>query len=260
MWRSLLEGSEWSELLDVVAPSFFDVLPPRLAAGQVSSLLGSLAGGSRHAALKESIGGRLGESDWPVLLDESASKAQWDSQASSRLGTSQRWVREDEGQLLLRLYFLQLLDCREAFLDLRQKRFTWVEGMLTWNPGRLLVSWDLDFLAAVRSLYRGFYMGDTPTLRAALRELSVDVAEDLFLRHFGDKDQSRLTFSLAAFRRDFHDVFVRCRDHGRVLHPNVIPFGVLLAFLYEHLEHMGVPQDARQAFFAAQQLSSLERR
>jgi hypothetical protein len=113
------------------------------------------------------------------------------------------------------------------------------------------VCWDSAFLDAIRRMYRGFYAGEDAAFHTALTDLHLDVAADLFLDHFGSGDQSAVRFEMAHFTRSFHAVFLRCREHGVRLHPDFVALGVYLAALYEHLESLDVPLDARRAFAAA---------
>ena len=111
----------------------------------------------------------------------------------------------------------------------------------------------------MRRLYRGFYAGADEEFHAGLDALGLEPAADLFLRHFGEGDQTAVEFEMAQFTKSFHDVFVRCRDHGVRLHRNFVPLGVHLAALYEHLEPLRVPLDVRSAFLLAASEQSSER-
>jgi hypothetical protein len=238
----LVKGTDWSELFDMVSPSLFDVVRGKDIRAQVSDLAGSSMQKSRFAELKSALATELAKARVPLVIqgEEHAAHDVRDSVAD--LG---------RGQTLLRLYFQQLFHHDSTLLDIRHGRFGLEnDGWVTWRPRSLFVTWDPDFLSALRNLYLGFYRDDDATFRRALASLRLESAEDVFRSVFGEGDQRAVEFRLADFKRTFHDVFVRCRESGVVLHRNFIALGVYLACLYEHLEAIGEPQDVRQAFDA----------
>jgi hypothetical protein len=158
---------------------------------------------------------------------------------------------QQRGQWLLELFFHQLLHADEALLDLRFDRFSEQGAELVWNPRPLLAKWDSDFLAALRDVYVGYYEDDSTKFRSALDRLGVRCAEEIFAAQFARRDQQSVAFRLSDFRRTFHDTFVRCRDCRSTLHGGFVPFGIYLAFLYEHLERLDGKYDVICAFRAS---------
>jgi hypothetical protein len=121
------------------------------------------------------------------------------------------------------------------------------------------VRWDAAFLAALRDLYAGSYLGDAARFDAAIARLSLEPARDVFLSHFGGGDQREVRFERATFVHTFHDAFLACRDAPPgpggaprpPLHGNFLALGLYLATLYEHLERLGLAFDVRAAYTAA---------
>jgi hypothetical protein len=242
----MLRATEWGQLLDFVSPSFFEVLSARGLAGAARDLIASSRDAAGMRAAAGAIADRIGARAIPIELDlESVSDG---SVAAKRSSRDARIVR---GQLVLRLYFEQLLGAEAALLDLRGSGFSVRGETLVWSPARGFVRWDPAFLDAIRRMYRGFYADDDAAFRTALAALHLDAAADLFLDHFGAGEQTAVRFEMKHFTKSFHAVFVRCRERGVRLHPNFVPLGVYLAALYEHLEGLDVPLDVRAAFAAA---------
>jgi hypothetical protein len=121
------------------------------------------------------------------------------------------------------------------------------------------VRWDPEFLAAVRDLYGGYYLGETARFDAAIDRLSLQPARDVFLSHFGGGDQREVRFERSTFVHTFHDAFIACRDASAApggaarapLHGNFLALGLYLATLYEHLERLGLEFDVRAAYTEA---------
>jgi hypothetical protein len=242
----MLRATEWGHLLDFVSPSFFEVLSARDLAGAARGLIASSRDAAGMRAAARAIADRLDARGIPIRLDlEGAGDTATPARRSSLD------ARVARGQLILRLYFEQLLGAEVSLLDLRGARFTMRRDTWVWSPARGFARWDPAFLDAIRQMYRGFYADDDDAFRAALAALRLDAAADLFLDHFGAGDQTAVRFEMAHFTKSFHAVFVRCRERGIRLHPNFVPLGVFLAALYEHLEGLDVPLDVRAAFAAA---------
>lgn len=241
----MLRATEWGQLLDFVSPAFFEVLPARALAGATKDLIASTRDAAGFAAVAAQVRSRIEPRGLGVWI------ASGDPPPAASLRRGSRRRRCERGQLVLRLYFEQLLGSDAALLDLRHASFAPHGASLAWRPARGFVRWEPAFLAAVRRIYRGFYAGEDAEFRAGLAALDLDAAADLFLTHFGDGDQKAVSFEMTQFTASFHAVFQRCRAEGVRLHPNFVALGVHLAALYEHLEALDVPLDVRAAFTAA---------
>jgi hypothetical protein len=236
MWRTLLRGSEWEPLVDVVSPTLFDLLPPRTLTGQLQELVGNALRRSDLDRIRRAEGIRLAASPLPVRLS--------DARGTEDMAAPRR------AHAVLAVYFHQLLASDVALLDLRSKRFEAGDGLLYWNPRPLYVRWAPEFAAGLRDLYASLYDGQPARLDGALDQLGLSPARSAFVDHLGS-DSGPGAFSLAAFRRTFHRVLVKCRDAGTTLHGNVVPFSIYVGCLHEHLERLGGSFDVAAAYRAA---------
>jgi hypothetical protein len=161
--------------------------------------------------------------------------------------------RAADGDGLLKLFFFQIAMSEAVFLDLREPRFCrCVEsGRVAFHPLPLWTHWRPDFVEGVRRLYAGFYAGQSEAFEHATRELGVSAANEVFLRAFGGDKKHAARYALAEFRDTFHEVFIKCRDAGAVLHPDFATLGAMLATLYDHLESLGGIYDVQAAYLSA---------
>ncbi len=241
MLRRLLDGTDLAQLRDMVSPAFFEVLPARelwrqgrgIAARYRDERAYSDALSHRAASLRAAtLGVHIG------VVDADESDPVDDPSA--------------RGEALLRLYFHQVLTPGPALIDLRHHRFAKRGDGYVFDPGRLTVDWADDFRAGVRGMYEGFYREDDRRFVAALESLGLGSAEQTFREQFGGGDQRAVRFEMKAFVGSFHEAFVACREAGDTLHPNFLGLGIMLAFLYDHLESLGGgPFDVRAAYLAA---------
>jgi len=237
-----LRGTEWSQLVDYVSPSFFEVLPARVLWTALRELGGNAADGERFRVTQRAAQRGLAELGCLVEIGPDLVEGPTDVDALDEA------ARRARGQRVLHLYFAQLLGSPDALLDLRASRFRGGAGPLVWSPRPLWLRWDPAFLEGLRDLYGGFYGDDDGRFRAALEALDIDPAEDVFRAHFGADDQRAVRFEAAAFQATFHEAFVRCRDAGVRLHPNFLALGIYLGCLYDHLEALGLALDVREAW------------
>lgn len=230
MLRSLLAGAELSMIRDYVSPVFFEVMPPRQLTSEARALAGARLQSSSSAkrALAASLPQGLSLGDAGRL----------------RLNAS---GRSRHGQRVLQLYFHQVYTQPTTFLDLRPERFSATADHSIWSPGWLRVTWDPDFISAVQRLYRGFYSDDERMFGEALSDLSLEAAQDTFVRHFGGGDQRSVRFERAHFHQTFHQAFRACAQQGGQLHRNFISLGLMLGCLYAHLEPLELALDVRAA-------------
>jgi hypothetical protein len=148
---------------------------------------------------------------------------------------------------IVELFFHQLFTDEWVLADLRGEVFTADGDRTMWRPSPVFATWSPDFLAPLRSLYRGFYGGDDAEFRAALADLNLAASEQVFRRHFGS-DQDHVRFVMSDFVSTFHQVFVNCKAVGVSLHSDFIVLGIYLASLYQNLERFDQGVDVRAAF------------
>lgn len=235
MWRTLIRGTDWRRIVDLVSPSVFDVLP----AGRVRQATGALVRRWRDGEGVEALRAERARSLAAAGIDVAITR---------EVGGEPPLEPREVGERVLTLYFHQLFADDRALLDLRPARFGAVDGGLGWDPRPLWVAWDAEFVAGLRALYRGFYEDDDASFESGLARLGIGCARETFLSHFGDGDQRAVRFEVAHFTESFHETFVRCRDAGASLHADFVPLGLYLATLYDHLEPLGVPLDVRAAY------------
>lgn len=245
MLSALLRGTDWSKVADYLSPVLFQIVPPLSMAKQVQTLVAGYRNKAQFVDLKTTLGRQLAETNWAIDL---APQGEGSSEGQDVRGSTLPL-----GDRVLRLYFWQILSQDTAILDLRTK--AWTErspGVFGWDPAPLMITWDPDFLTAVRAMYRGFYQGDDALLDRGLEAIGLKPGKAVLLKHFG-ADQAKVAFDLAHFRSSFHDIFVACKDAKTRLHPNVLGLGAVLACLYEHLQSLGEAFDVRSAFHDADQ-------
>lgn len=236
MLGRLVAGTEWSHFTDYLSPSFFDVVPAR----ELRRVLGTLSGNyMRPRRLRDVMEARdehLHGGGVPVSLRP-------DRKPPAPTG--------GVGDAILELYFHQIYAGETTILDLRSSAFRTTEDGLRWRPASIYLTWDPEFLDALRRLYRGYYGGDDREFSEALAQLRLEPARDIFLSHFGSGDQRAVAFDMATFHDTFHEAFVACREGGERLHGDFIGLGLYLATLYEHLESVGGAWDVRAAWSRA---------
>ena len=240
MLKRLLKGTDFAQLLDMVSPAFFEVLPPKELWRQGRELKARYKSQQIYMATLSDRASRLERADIGVRIGSVAG------------GEPEITDPKGRGQALLRLYFHQVLDGGPALLDVRSERFGRHGDSLLWDPSRLSIEWEPEFQAGIREMYAGFYRGDDGRFTGALDALNLRCAEETFRNQFGTGDQRAVTFEMKQFIATFHQAFVSCRDRGDALHRNFMGLGIYLAFLYDHLESLGGgPFDVRAAYFAA---------
>jgi hypothetical protein len=240
MLAKLLRGTDWSRLTDYLSPSFFDTMSPLSAAGAVSRL-------SRGYLSKQGFDAARGTAQ--AILKSSGSIITL-TKRPRLVGSAGDLTPTQIGQALLTFYFAQLLQADTALLDYRAERFHPSGGQLAWQPSPLFMRWDARFLGEIRRMYRGFYGGDMQMFDQSLDRLGLSASRGLLMDHFGS-DQDATRFQLSDFRATFHDVFLQTKAAKSQLPADFVGFGAGLLCLYEHLERLDVPLDARRAFHAA---------
>lgn len=235
----LLRKTEWSLFVDLVSPSFFEVLPGRVLRREFGRLFSSTRDRPGLAALRAARGPGLA----PLGLT-------WTERTSGPVPPLDEAARQREGHAALRLYFHQLLHWDEVVVDQRAAAFRSAGGAVQWSPRPLWTLWEPGFRDGVRDVYRGFYAGDDARFRRGLAAMGMLAGEDVFRAVFGSDDQRAVAFSVTGFQRTFHRIFVRCRDAGAELAGGVLPLGLTLGSVYQHLEALGGTFDVRAAFAA----------
>ncbi len=238
-----VKGTEWSQFLDYLSPSFLEVVPASHLIRQGREMLANAGSRDRFREIREELEELLRDCGIDVMLDTSGER-------SGDVASLPVAARRRLGQRALEVYFAQLLRLDSAILDLRAARFAMSDPSAApcWFPRPFFVTWDRAFLEGVRALYEGFYREDDARFGEGLERLELEDAGDVLRAHFGTGNQREVVFRSAVFHSSFHDVFVRCRDNGVSLHRNFLALGLYLACLYDLLEALEIPFDVRDAF------------
>jgi hypothetical protein len=238
MFSKLLKSTDLRQLSSFVSPAFFDVLPARKIWGRGRSLMMSKS----SSEYRDAVAGRARE------LQALPLAVALPGQTGSRdaLGNDQR----AHATRLVTLFFQQIYSDVPTLLDLRGESAKDRDGQLQWEPAAWVCRWSPDFVGAVRGLYQGFYAPDDALLKQSLKDLRIDIAEDLFRKHFGDHPEAQ-RFVMKDFVDTFHQVFVRCRDQKRELHEDFLALGVYLATMYDHLDGTPVEVDVAGCYARA---------
>jgi hypothetical protein len=238
MFSKLLKSADLRQLSSFVSPAFFNVLPARKIWSRGRALLISRDSSEYRSAVVNRAHS-LGEVPLAVALP------------------GQPAGRDDLGRdlhahaaRLVSVFFQQIYSDSPTLLDLRRDSARDRDGQLSWDPAPWVSRWSPEFLDALRGLYDGFYAPDDALLKQSLAALRIDLAEDLFRKHFGTHPE-RQSFAMKDFVNTFHQVFVRCRDAKRELHEDFLPLGVYLATLYDHLDGLAVEVDVPACYARA---------
>lgn len=233
LW-SLVKNTEWEPLLRLLSPAFFDVVPARLLFGELRGLSGRYLSPSSYRDACEARARTLSEARMPFQIVRALPQ---------ELEAVEPLARGDD---LLTLYFHQVLGDGPVLLDLRRAAFTRSKEAWLWKPAPAIAVWGDDFRQGCRALYEGFYLDNPARFSAGACALGLGEAEHELRAQFGDT--RAVAFSLRTFQQRFHQVFQRCKETRSKLHPGFLTLGLGLATLYEHLESVGMPLDARAAF------------
>ena len=243
MARMALRGTSWSHLLDYASPALFDVIPARALLAQSRELFANRGDAARFSAVREHVGTILRARGIEVEITSGPRRD--DELALTELSEADR---RELGQRILDIFFTQVFESAESILDLRSENLGATErGALSWRPGALYVRWQPDFLAGLRDLYRGFYLGDEARFQEGLRQLQLESSGDPLRRLLGKDDPSNTRFHSATFHESFHELFVDYRDRGISIHRNFLPLGVSLMSLYDTLDPLDVPLSVEAA-------------
>lgn len=234
---------EWYPLLEFLSPVFFEIVPAWDMVRILTQLTRDSGKKSQQARYQDQLTHFLNQIILPIHLTQTSawSRHERDSNLS-------------RGDVILRLYFAQILHQDSCCLDLRHRSFQEESESYLWNPRYFVWQWQPSFLEALRAVYRGFYGDDNTLFEQGLRELNLLHAAPTFRKHFGGQEQRAVQFQLKDFSRTFHDIFVLCRDQHVRLPAEFLPFGLYLITLYEHLDRLGGAYDVRAAFTWAESL------
>lgn len=255
----------FSSLLDYISPAAFDVVDWAGALKRSAVVSRSLLFGSEVKAIAQQMqknGLPLG-----VVLHQDWAGG---TQAMGLGPALQEGSTRPVGELILELYFWQLLTQERCFLDLRRERFRpQGDGRLEWRPNGLWVEFSPWFRQGMVSVYCSFYDRQGQGLEEALGHLGLippGLAPDAKTRllallesHFGAGREGPMEFKVKNFVASFHNLFVFLKDEKIRLSEEFLFLGVLLLTLYLHLEALGESHNVAAAFGRVMSLQSSAR-
>jgi predicted unusual protein kinase regulating ubiquinone biosynthesis (AarF/ABC1/UbiB family) len=126
-----------------------------------------------------------------------------------------------------------------------------------WRPKALYFQVGTEFVKNVRDLYRGFYLGEDRVFDEALERMGLLGARMSLRKHFGEGDQSAVSFRLKVFQNTFTEVFEVCAKEKIRLDRDFLVLGLMLLTLYENLESLDQSLDVRRSFMNASERAGL---
>lgn len=222
MLSYFLKNSELGELSAFISPALFRVIPLK----ELTSLAAHLAKTSK-------------EKRAPF-------------QTSFPLSSVEPNLR---GETILKAYFRQIFVSDSWTLDFRTK--AWRNEMseqgrvLKWVPLPIVYDPQPAFLLHLRNLYLSFYRDDDALFSETLASLDLLKLKIPLKAHFGEGDQSAVSFSLKQFQKSFERVFKECNKLNLSLGRDFIALGTMLLCLYESLETLGQTYNVRASFESA---------
>ncbi len=241
-WGRLLEGTSWQTLIGYVSPTFFQLVSTRDVSKTAYRLARNWFDEDRYGAAADGRAASLAK------LEEGIALARTPRRRKDRLPfhSDMPEAREVDGtcrtgERALILFFHQIYAEGPVFLDLRRSHFQCQgdnpDQGCVFRVSPLYCDWSVEFRAALRQLYLGFYgYADPGAYKSALRLLGIEAVADVFEKAFGGERKREARFQLSDFRVTFHEVFTRCLEAKASLHPYFLTLGICIATLYDHLE------------------------
>jgi len=230
MIQYLLGKSDFSALFSLVSKDFLKVVP----LPSTLALIGRLTSNSQNPEKWEQTKTEL-QTRLEVLIENAPAEA-----------LNLPPLSHEEGQEVLKLYFLQILTSDTWILDFRRQSFQ--TAPFRWVPSPYFLNTTHEYAESIRNLYAGFYDEDEDRFTHSLQVLNLTPARKALEEHFGIHSQSAIRFELQKFQSTFANIFRLCAEAESRLHPEFAVLGILLLTLYENLEPSGEAFDVRGAY------------
>lgn len=243
MLLNMIKQTPWEFLKDYISPSFFKVIPISILSKEALSLALNVKS-KNLLPIKKDLNTILNQLNIEIGEAKNNSK---NSKSNKELA-----------ELILKLYFTQIIYSQNILLDIRHENFSWEKSnrKWIWTPHSLFIKWKSDFSQSIKDIYDGYYTGDDHLFTEGLKKLNLYPCKDLFKQHFGFGNQTQVEFKQENFYKIFHEIFLECKKHNIKLHSNFISLGLFLALLYESLEKLNVTLDVRKSYLDVKQLIS----
>jgi hypothetical protein len=236
--------AEWGTAARML-PAALDLFSPWALTKQGLGLVANAANATRFRSMLAETQSYLRAAHVPILLKHTGEEPQF-LPPSELKRRQRRWL----GQVVLELYFSQLLRSESAIVDLWPSRLGIdSRGDAVWSPRPLYLHWAPEFLSALRDFYAGFFLGDAGRFERGSQELGLGGARDLLLQHMGEGNQNQraVRFDSAELRSTLEALPALPHGHGS-LHQNFMAFGLYVTSLHTFLESLDLAFDVRSAF------------
>lgn len=164
----------------------------------------------------------------------------------------------NDGEKILKLYFLQIMKTQMMYLDLRPKRFAGNGDKLLWEPNGLWGELDAYFADGLRMIYSGYYQNNDELFAKGLEKScliksnwSVEKKQEVievFKTHFSNGRLERVTFTMTGFKKSFTEIFKTLVKNKIMLDKNFLYLGIMLVTLYASLSEIGEAYDVSEIF------------
>ena len=242
-----LKDTPYAWMANSIAPEHLEAFRGQELFWQVKMLSRSYFERKHFEELLEERQSELQAAQLPVRVTRMLSSKRAQPELSSR-------ARQFRSQTVLAVFFHQIFEGDCTFLDLQYESFVSVEDnraqshSLVWTPSPLHMVWHDRFRGALASLYEGFFMGDVSLYEQCLKDLNLWSCREIVTEHLQAWLAPSHQFRSAELLGHFVEIFNVSRIEKKPLHPNCLAWCVYLASLYEHLEILGEPVDAKEAF------------
>ena len=162
------------------------------------------------------------------------------------------------GNKILMIYFYQIMNNSQLFLDFRLRLFSQYQNTFQWSPGGLWAQMDQDFISGIRKVYRGYYFYDDSLFSEGMlesgllkREWSEDKKNEVievFKEHFGNGRNEGITFTMEDFQKSFAKIFQTLVKNKILLDKNFLYLGIMLVTLYLALDELAGQYDVSSIF------------
>ena len=248
IFQYLLKNSDLGSLFRFVSPNFFKVVSPSVLLRIGKELKQNQGDPKNWEKLWTQYSTTLHKADIGIKLDPVAPLPQTQIHLEPHV--------QELGERLLVLFFHQILTQDIWILDFRAEAVAVdARSHSLWKPKPFYFSISPSFLKGVRSLYQGFYGSDDALFDQALLDLGLSAAKTSLKNHFGRGDQSQVEFKLKTFQNTFTEVFEVCAREKIELQPEFFILGIMLLGLYQQLEILAIPFDARKCFNFASEIA-----
>lgn len=174
-----------------------------------------------------------------------------------------------EGEKILHLYFLQIMNCEKYFLDFRSNLFCLKKlddnlgandnkFKFVFRPNHLWGEFDPHFGQGIRQVYQGYFDKNEKLFTEGLllcRLIGEDFSEeqindvrDVFIKHFSSGITEKVSFDLEKFKESFSAIFQVLLKHKIKIDKNFLYLGISLVTLYMTLSQIGGSYDVAKIF------------